>query len=103
MPTTDEQRQHLKEADEHRARNHIPTIARTLKGGPGNQSRIVGCGCRSSAVSDATTWAEHVGTRNILNVVETALAVSDAWRDVIDYPGPETMSTLEYVLELRDD
>lgn len=96
---TDEERARMKESDERRAKNHTPTIVRTLIDGPGNRSRIVGCGCRASGIHDAATWAEHVGMTNNAGAIVMSLAIEDAWRDVIDYPSLDTMANLRHALD----
>lgn len=93
-PYTDEDRRR----DAERALRHDPMIARTLKGGPGNHRRIVGCACKDPGVHDTATWAAHVGVPSDVGFLKTIFALQDAAQDAIDYPGEETLAHLAEVL-----
>ena len=93
-PYSDEDRR--RDAD--RALRHDPMVARTLRGGPGNRSRIMACACRAPGVHDAATWAAHVGVPDAVDFLKTILRMEDAALDAVRYPGEGTLLRLEEVL-----
>jgi hypothetical protein len=74
------------------AARHRARFARTIMGGPGNQSSIHGCYCGESynrydrtQPPPVVRYAAHIGSD--VRLVQGVLAVGDAFYDAIDHPG----------------
>lgn len=98
LPTdADQRRSAARQAEA--ARRHEPLIMRTLMDGPGNRSQIVRCACGSPDVKDSVTWCIHVGLLGGESLLEPLLALRDAARDSLDYPGDETARRLRRIID----